>query len=182
MVEHSLFSVKTLRIRRAFTLKVHVSFACFLLRKTSRNFLFNVVNWSLQWKETQVSRGALLCMSSKMAATIALLLLFVMKNKPGLWRVGQGAFFHSPASRFLFFVTVFPLIPFTVLLCVSFSFIIQFCSLPSLSHFTKHGFFFIFLSFFLSLLQIVSSHLSLSFISLFFSFSRSRRRGFVCKV
>lgn len=82
--------------------------------------------------------------------------------------------------QFFFLRHIFSLIPPLLFFYVSlsFSFIIQFCTLPGLSHFTKHVFSILF---FVSLLQIVLSHLSLNFIPLFFSFSRSRRRVLFAK-
>jgi hypothetical protein len=80
------------------------------------------VNWSLKQNGTKESGVALLCMSSKMAAAIALLLVFVMKNKHGcvthrLWGflsyttllvfILRHCFFAYPPPPVLLFVSFF---------------------------------------------------------------------------
>jgi len=88
-----------------------------------------------------------------------------------VWRIGYGAFFHTPPSWFLFFVTVFSLIPPPpfFFLSLSFSFIIQFFSLPALPHFTEHIFFLNLSVLFVTLFK--SRSLCLSHLSFIFSFT-----------
>lgn len=114
---------------------------------------------------------ALLCLSTKMAAAIALLPLFVMKNKPGCLTHRLRDFLSFTILmvfilRYCFFANPPCVLSFAsfFLLSLSSSF-----SLPALPHYTKHIFYLSVL--FIVLLQIVLSHLCLSFIP--FVLSRS---------